>query len=159
MLNRTEAVSFVDNVKSQFENDPRKYERFLGIMRDLKGNMYVALMFWSFFFSNRRLPIIFQHRSRRSHSPNRSTIQRVSRPCTGIQRLPTTRLPVASTRGGEDESYSVEHARGDNDLAAGLCYTEKAVVLLAVDGGGLFVGGDVMMYMGLQTTVTHLYLL
>jgi paired amphipathic helix protein Sin3a len=50
MLNRTEAVSFVDNVKSQFENDPRKYERFLGIMRDLKGNMYVALMFWSFFF-------------------------------------------------------------------------------------------------------------
>src|SRR6266568_5703468 len=29
MLMRTEAVSFVDNVKSQFEHDPRKYQRFL----------------------------------------------------------------------------------------------------------------------------------
>jgi len=36
---RTEAVSFVDNVKSQFEHDPRKYQRFLDIMKDLKGNV------------------------------------------------------------------------------------------------------------------------
>ena len=44
-LNRTEAVSFVDEVKLQFKNDsdPRKYERFLGIMHDLKKDTYVVV--------------------------------------------------------------------------------------------------------------------
>lgn len=53
MLNRTEAVSFIDNVKSQFNHDTRKYERFLDIMRDLKGNVYVVfilLLLFPFFY-------------------------------------------------------------------------------------------------------------
>jgi len=44
MFNRGEAISFVDHVKSQFEDDPEKYERFLGIMRDLKENVYVLFL-------------------------------------------------------------------------------------------------------------------
>ena len=45
MLNRREAISFVDHVKSQFEDDPDKYDTFLDIMRDLKGNVYVIVPF------------------------------------------------------------------------------------------------------------------
>jgi paired amphipathic helix protein Sin3a len=45
MLNRREAISFVDNVKLQFEDDPEKYDRFLDIMRDLKGNVCVIFSF------------------------------------------------------------------------------------------------------------------
>ncbi|KAF9525752.1 paired amphipathic helix [Crepidotus variabilis] len=38
-LNRDEAVSFVDNVRYSFEQDPGKYDRFLDIMKDLKANV------------------------------------------------------------------------------------------------------------------------
>ena len=41
VLNRAEAASFVDGVKSRFEHDPEKYDRFLDIMRDLKEDLYV----------------------------------------------------------------------------------------------------------------------
>jgi len=37
MLNMTEAITFLDNVKLQFENHPGKYDTFLGIMRDFKS--------------------------------------------------------------------------------------------------------------------------
>ena len=42
MLNRKEAVSFVENVQTEFEDDPGKYEKFLDIMWDLKGDVYVV---------------------------------------------------------------------------------------------------------------------
>lgn len=41
MFKKTEAISFVDNVKSQFVNDPQKYHKFLDIMKRLKGNVCV----------------------------------------------------------------------------------------------------------------------
>ena len=47
-LNRAEAASFVDDVKSRFEHDPEKYDRFLDIMMDLKEDLYVTSSWGAF---------------------------------------------------------------------------------------------------------------
>ncbi|CAA7260566.1 unnamed protein product [Cyclocybe aegerita] len=39
MLSVDEAVSFLDEIKLQFQRDPGKYDRFLDIMRDFRGNV------------------------------------------------------------------------------------------------------------------------
>src|SRR6266550_81380 len=50
-LNVTDALSYLDAVKVQFQEKPEVYNQFLDIMKDFKGQVCV-LVFSSFFFAS-----------------------------------------------------------------------------------------------------------
>jgi hypothetical protein len=45
-LNKTGALSFLDHIKSQFEDEPSRYQDFLNLMKDYKLSRFVVLFFW-----------------------------------------------------------------------------------------------------------------
>lgn len=49
-LNVTDALSYLDAVKIQFQDRPDVYNQFLDIMKDFKGQVYVVFSSLSFAF-------------------------------------------------------------------------------------------------------------
>lgn len=46
-LNKTGALSFLDHIKSQFEDEPSRYQDFLNLMKDYKLSRFVAFFFFA----------------------------------------------------------------------------------------------------------------
>ena len=85
-LNVTDALSYLDAVKVQFQDKPDVYNHFLDIMKDFKSEVYVPLA--------PRPPhsSVAQHRHARCHRPCLDALPREPLPHTGLQHLPPPRL-------------------------------------------------------------------
>ena len=51
-LNVTDALSYLDAVRNQFQDNPEVYNQFLDIMKDFKSQVCVALSLWQFHSAN-----------------------------------------------------------------------------------------------------------
>ena len=96
MRKRAEAVSFVDNVKSEFANDPEKYEQFLEIMRDLKADVYG--LFYKLVYKKTIIlkKLGAQDWTSRSACGDGRAVEWIPIACTTVQRVPPGRIHVAS---------------------------------------------------------------
>lgn len=103
-LNVKDALSYLDQVKFQFQDQPDVYNKFLDIMKDFKSQAYVVLN--SFFLSAVRgrdrmvigklvmlTKLALQNRHPRSHRPRFHFVQWPPESDSGIQHFPATGIP------------------------------------------------------------------
>lgn len=88
-LNVKDALSYLDQVKFQFQDQPDVYNKFLDIMKDFKSQAYVVPNPFLLFYSSRKEQMVIeklviltklglQNRYSRSHRPRFHLVQRPS---------------------------------------------------------------------------------